>query len=179
MMRKKMLGLLLVITVLVGTLGVTAYLYNEKSRELEEAKALIGKQDQRIAVYEEQLEIAGATINELQLQSARLIAVEKKQRQEAEESLEQFKTDLADQRAQAMAQAMADAQAEADAKKNAPAPKSFKFLKTKDGRTYYGVKVLDITPSGITILHAEGGGKIAYEKLPEVLVEKYQAEVAN
>jgi len=173
MKRGKMLGLFLVITILVGTIGVVSYLYNEQGTRLREARELIAKQDARLIQYQERLTAANDTIIQMQTQSAKMIAVEKKLRMEAEQSYEEFKSDID----KARQQALAIAQQEAQAKENAPAPKTFKFLKTKDGKTLYKVKILDITDEGVTLIHAQGGGKIPYSVLPDPLVQLFQAEL--
>ena len=51
-------------------------------------------------------------------------------------------------------------------------PTKFDTLTTTDGKSYNGVTVRKVTPSGVSIMHESGAGTIPFEKLPKDIQEK-------
>ncbi len=177
MSKKYVIGLWLVITVLVGVLGLTAYVYNQRGLKVAALTELVQKQDARIQQYQGELMKQQELIGLTRQQSAEMIAAEKKMRLDAMNSFAQYKTEIEEQKAQAMAIAQAEmkAQEQAAAKKAAEVPQRFKFLKTTDGRIYFRVKVMEVDQEGVTIMHSDGGTKLTYAQLPQELAQKFQA----
>jgi len=176
MSKKHILGLWVVITVLVAVLGLTAYFYSQREAKLAALSALVQKQDARIQQYQQELMKQQELIGLTRQQSAELIAAEKKMRLDAMNSFAQYKTEIEEQKAQAMAIAEAEmkAQEAAAAQAAAEVPKKFKFLKTTDGRIYFRVQVMEVDQEGVTIMHSDGGTKLTYAQLPEELAVKFK-----